>query len=154
MSTSTTMRHRDLPQDIERIAHTVLGCAIEVHRELGPGLLEKLYEDALVYELRESGLVVTQQAEIVVPYKSTELRGQRLDLLVEHQIIVELKAITQITDIHGAQLLSYLRAAQLPLGLLINFNVIVLKNGLARILNERAIPVSSSRSSQPSSSES
>lgn len=146
------MHRSDLPPEVEELSHRIIGCAIEVHRQLGPGLLEKLYEDALVYELREAGLVVEQQVEISVPYKSTVLRGQRLDVLVENQVIVELKSIAQITDINQAQLLSQLRASGLPLGLLINFNVTVLKNGLHRLLNERAIPVPASRSSRPSRS--
>ncbi|MCC7388362.1 MAG: GxxExxY protein [Phycisphaerales bacterium] len=146
------MNKSELPPEIEELSHRIIGCAIEVHRQLGPGLLEKLYEDALVYELREAGLTVAQQVDIAIPYKSTVLRGQRLDVLVEDQIIVELKSIAQITDINKAQLLSQLRAAQLPLGLLINFNVTVLKTGLSRILNERAIPATASRSSRPSRS--
>ncbi|MFG0241303.1 MAG: GxxExxY protein [Phycisphaerales bacterium JB054] len=148
----TRMTKGVLPRETEDVAHQIIGCAIEVHRELGPGLLEKLYEDALVYELRESGLTVAQQVEIVLPYKKTELRGQRIDIVVESQIVLELKSIAQISDLHKAQLLSYLRAARLPLGLLINFNITVLKNGLTRILNERAIPASPSCSSRPSCS--
>ncbi len=150
--TCNTMNKHDVPKHIEDLSHAVLGCAIEVHRQLGPGLLEKLYEDALVYELRHAGLEVSQQMEISVPYKSTVLRGQRLDLIVEKNIIVELKAITQITDLHKAQLLSYLRAAKLPLGLLLNFHTLVLKKGIYRIFNERAVLNPSSRSSSPSRS--
>lgn len=152
-TTASLMNKGDLPRAIEELSHRVIGCAIEVHKELGPGLLEKLYEDALIYELRDAGLVVAKQVEIVLPYKATKLRGQRLDLLVENQLVIELKAVSLVTDLHKAQLLSYLRAAGLPLGLLLNFNVTMLKNGLTRILNERAIPASPSRSSRPSRSE-
>ena len=151
-SAGNTISKGDLPRSIEDVAHRIIGYAIEVHRELGPRLLEKLYEDALVYELECASLVVARQVEIVLPYKNTQLRGQRLDLMVENQIIIELKAISQVTDFHKSQLLSYLRAARLPLGLLLNFNVTMLKNGLTRIINERSIPASSSRSSRPSRS--
>ncbi|HRQ74105.1 MAG TPA: GxxExxY protein [Phycisphaerales bacterium] len=154
MTRTRALVSKELPAEIELISHRVIGCAIEVHKELGPGLLERLYEDALVYELREAGIRVEQQLEIIVPYKGVELRGQRLDVLVEGCLVVELKAVSQVTELHRAQLLSYLRAARLPLGLLLNFNVTWLREGLHRVFNERAIPMesSSSHSSRPSRS--
>lgn len=139
----------DLPIELEEMSHAVIGCAIEVHRVLGPGLLERLYEQALVYELEALGLRVERQVEIRVPYKNILLEPQRVDLIVGGRIVVELKAIEEIAVVHKAQLLSYLRMTGLPLGLLINFNEAILKNGLRRVLNERAPDVqSSSRSSR------
>lgn len=148
---------KELPADIERIAHALIGAAIEVHRELGPGLLESVYEEALVHELRTRGLRAERQVELDVVYKGAVIKGQRLDLVFEGLIVVELKAIAKLADLHGAQLLSYLRAACLPLGLLFNFNVMVLRDGMRRVLNERAIETFSpllvpSRSSRPSRS--
>lgn len=128
-----------LSPELERIGHSVIGCAIEVHRMLGPGLLEGIYEEALAYELTQAGLIVQRQVEVVIPYKSIVLRGHRLDLIVENQVIVELKSITTVQDVHRAQLLSYLRAAQKPLGLLLNFNVTLLKQGIDRLINERVL---------------
>ncbi len=130
-------RQTGVEPKVEQVAHAIIGCAIEVHRGLGPGLLEKLYEDALVYEVGTAGLRVSTQREIVVQYKSIQLRGQRLDLIVEESVIVEIKSIAQLADIHKAQLLSYVRAANVPLGLLLNFNVPILKEGLRRIVNDR-----------------
>lgn len=146
------MSNGDLPLEVEELSHSIIRCAIEVHRELGPGMLEKIYEDALVYELNHLGIAVRQQVEIVVPYKTTTLRGQRIDLIVDGLIIVELKSVAQTTDLHRAQLLSYLCATGLPLGLLFNFNVTWLREGLDRVFNERATaclaPSSTSRPSR------
>ena len=127
-------------EETERIAHEVIAAALEVHSILGPGLIESLYESALAFELAERGMAAVRQVEIDVPYKSIVLRGQRLDLVVEGSVIVELKVVSAIQDIHRAQTLSYLRAARLPLGLLINFNAPRLKGNIHRILNERALP--------------
>ncbi len=139
---------------IEEVSARVIGCAIEVHRSLGPGLLEKIYEQALVYELGQADLKVEQQVEIAIAYKGTTLRGQRLDLLVERAIVIELKSIENLLAVHRAQLLSYLRAGQFPLGLLLNFNKQTLKEGLVRIVNgsENNNVSSSSSSSRPSRS--
>lgn len=124
---------------------------MEVHTYLGPGLLEGLYEDALCVELASTGLTFERQVEAVVEYKAIPLRGQRLDIVVDKRIIVELKAVERVQDVHKAQLLSYLRIAKLPLGLLINFNTTHLRDGLSRILNERAL-LSPSSPSRPSRS--
>jgi GxxExxY protein len=146
----------DLPLEVERISHEIIGCAIAVHRELGPGLLEKIYEDALIYELGLRSIRVERQVDIVIPYKGVELRGQRLDLLVGGLVVVEVKSVSALLDVHSAQLLSYLRAARLPLGLLLNFNVTLLKTGLERVFNERSPharaveALMASRSSRPS----
>lgn len=127
-----------LPDEIETAGKRVIGCAIEVHKRLGPGLLESLYEDALCYELKLSGLRFERQKEIAIPYRDIQLHGQRLDLVVEQRIIVELKSVSKILDVHAAQLLSYLRATDLPLGFLFNFNVTWMREGLKRIVNERS----------------
>lgn len=142
---------KELPPELESLTHRVIGCAIEVHRELGPGLLEKIYEDALVYELLQTGLHPRRQVAIDIQYKTTILRGQRLDLIVNDLLVVEIKSISEVLDVHRAQTLSYLRAAGLPLALLLNFNTTLLKAGLDRIFNERALanyvsPLSSSSS--------
>jgi GxxExxY protein len=148
------IQKRELPPEIEATSHTVIGAAIEVHRELGPGLLESIYEEALVHELRLRGVPVERQVEIVINYKGAELRGQRMDLVVNGCIIVEIKAVVKLQDVFSAQLLSYLRAANLPLGLLLNFHVVLLKSGIERVFNERAPQVlrrlPASRPSRPS----
>lgn len=145
MSVGLTSK-RDLPESIERVAHTVIGCAIEVHRHLGPGLLESLYEHALVHELGLAGANVQRQIEVRIPYKDIALPPYRVDLVVERCVIVELKAVESIQDVHKAQLLSYLRMTGLALGLVINFNESVLKTGIKRVINERSASFISSSS--------
>ena len=121
----------------DRLSGEVIGAAIEVHRYLGPGLLESAYELALEHELRLRGLAVERQKAVVLKYKTIELGdGFRLDLLVDDRLLVEVKAIDCILSIHEAQLLTYLRLSGKHLGLLINFNVPVLKTGIKRIANE------------------
>ena len=118
------------------LATKIIGAAIEVHKQLGPGLLESTYEACLVYELKQMGLVVKQQLALPVIYKEVKLdAGYRLDVLVENKVIVEIKSVDALADIHTAQLLTYLKLKDLKLGLLINFNEVLLKNGLKRILN-------------------
>lgn len=117
---------------------------MEVHTYLGPGLLESLYEDALCVELANTGLVFQRQVETVVEYKGVPLRSQKLDVVVSGTIIVELKSVEKVQEVHKAQLLSYLRMSKLPLGLLINFNTAHLRDGLNRVINERAIPATPS----------
>ncbi len=114
----------------------IIGGAIRVHRELGPGLLESAYEACLAYELTDAGLKVERQKTLPVVYRGLRLdEGYRLDLLVEDTVIIELKAVSQLDDIHEAQLLSYLRLAQKPVGLLINFHVSKLTDGVRRVVN-------------------
>ena len=123
--------------DLNSITGQVIGAAIDVHRTLGPGLLESAYEACLAYELTQNGLHVDRQKSLPVVYKEVNLdAGYRLDLLVERRIIVELKAVDSLTPLHKAQLLSYLKLSGLNLGLLINFNVQVLKNGIQRVITE------------------
>ena len=114
----------------------MIGSAIEVHRTLGPGLLESAYETCLAYEPAQRGVKFEQQKPLPVVYKGVTLdAGYRIDLLVEGSVIVELKAVERLERIHEAQLLSYLKLANLQLGLLINFNTVLLKDGVRRIAN-------------------
>ena len=123
-------------KEINQLTEEIIGAAIEVHRTLGPGLLESAYETCLSFELAERGLDVERQKPTPVVYKGTRLdAGYRLDLLVEDQVIVEVKAIDQLAPVHQAQLLSYLKLSGCKVGLLINFNVQVLKNGIKRLIN-------------------
>jgi GxxExxY protein len=115
----------------------VIGAAIEVHRFFGPGLLESAYELALEHELRLRGLAVERQKAVALRYKTFELGdGFRLDLLVNNELVVEVKAVDMLLPIHEAQLLTYLRLSEKRLGLLINFNVPVLKTGIKKVANE------------------
>lgn len=120
----------------DQLSNSIIGAAIEVHRALGPGLLESAYEECLAYELRLRGLGFARQIPLPVSYKGVKLDcGYRLDLLVEDLVIVELKTVEALEPIHEAQLLTYLRLRRLWLGLLINFNTPVLKRGLKRLVN-------------------
>jgi GxxExxY protein len=128
------MNYALISQEDEAIAHRVIGAAIEVHRLLGPGFLESIYERALLHELELRGLKAERQKPVLVPYKDIQIEGQRIDLLVGGRVIVELKTVDAIAPIHQAQLLSYLKTTKLRLGLLINFKEIVLKDGLKRVV--------------------
>ena len=122
---------------LNRITEGIIGAAIEVHRDLGPGLLESAYETCLAFELVERGLKVEQQKPLPVVYREVKLDcGYRLDILVEEAVIVEVKAVDRLAPIHKAQLLSYLRLSGCKVGLLINFNVKVLKDGIRRVVND------------------
>ena len=119
-----------------QLTSEIIGSAIEVHRNLGPGLLESTYEECLAFELQERDLIVKRQHEIPVSYKGKKLeQNYRIDLLVNNQVIVELKSIKKIESIHNAQLLTYLKLANKKYGLLLNFNVSVMKQGIRRLLN-------------------
>lgn len=121
--------------EIEVVFKKVLDCAFTVHTELGPGLLESAYEECLLYELEETGLMVLSQWPIPLVYKKRQLEiGYRVDLLVENKVIVEVKAIQSLEDIHLAQVLTYLRLSGCKLGLLVNFNVKHLKDGIKRVI--------------------
>jgi len=120
--------------DENALATRIIGCAIEVHREMGPGLLESIYEECLVKELRDAGLSVQQQVPLPVMYKGVPLKNDlRLDIWVEGSVIVEVKAVESFTDVHLAQLMTYLKITENKLGLLINFNVKLLKQGIKRV---------------------
>ena len=123
--------HRDLNVKTQKI----IECSINVHKELGPGLLESTYEACLEYELLKKDLKVERQKELPVIYKGIEINcGYRIDLLVEDLIIVELKSIDRVEPIHIAQILTYMKLSKRQLGLLINFNVKLLKTGIKRII--------------------
>jgi GxxExxY protein len=118
------------------IAKQIVDVAYRTHSVLGPGLLESVYEAILASELQKRGLSVTQQQVIPVVYEGTRIpMGFRVDLMVHDSVIVEVKSITEITPLHKKQLLTYLRLADKRLGLLINFNVVLIKNGITRIVN-------------------
>lgn len=127
-----------VPDWLNQLTQRVIGCAIEVHTLLGPGLLESLYERALAYELVSAGLKVECQVPIVLKYKGQELGDLRVDMIVERVLIVELKCVERVHDAHLAQLLSYLRSTDLPLGLLINFHHPRLVDGISRRINPRS----------------
>ena len=123
-------------KELNKITEAIIGSAINVHRELGPGLLESAYEACLAFDLSDTGLFIEQQKPLPVIYKDVKLDcGYRLDLLVEKEVIVELKSVEKILPIHKAQLMSYLKLSGCKVGLLLNFNVEVLKDGITRIVN-------------------
>ncbi len=119
---------------INKITEQIIACAIEVHKNLGPGFLESVYEDAFCIELDLHGIHYQRQAEIDIDYKGHLIKGQRLDLLVENLVIVENKAVSEVLPIHKMILMSYLKATQMRIGLLINFHERFLKDGIHRIL--------------------
>jgi len=121
---------------VDAITSEIIRAAIEVHRSLGPGLLESTYEACLAYELTDRNICVERQRSFPLLYRSMRLEpAYRVDLLVQETVIVEIKALEQVLPVHSAQLLSYLRFADLPVGLLINFNVSSLKKGIRRVVN-------------------
>jgi len=123
-------------EEYERLTEKIIGCAIRVHRALGPGLLESAYEACLCYELISCGLKVERQKPLPVIYREVKLDcGYRMDILVQDVVIVELKAVDRMGPIHQAQLISHLRLSRRKVGLLINFNVRVLKQGIRRLVN-------------------
>jgi GxxExxY protein len=113
----------------------IIGSAIEVHKQLGPGLLESAYQECLFYELVQSGLRVQKELTLPIVYKDIKLdHGYRIDLLVENKVVIELKTVEFFTDVHMAQVLTYLRLGNFRLGLLLNFHVTTLKNGIKRVI--------------------
>ena len=119
-----------------QISRIVIGKAIEVHKSLGPGLLESAYRECLAYELLNEGLKIEKEKPMPIVYKNIKLNhGYRLDLLVENKLVIELKAVDTIIDVHSAQILTYIKLGGYKLGLLINFNVILLKDGVRRFVN-------------------
>lgn len=123
-------------EELDRLTNAIIGAAISVHRELGPGLLESAYEACLDFELTEKGFQVERQKPLSVVYRGVQLDcGYRLDLLIENRIILELKTVEKLLPIHDAQLLSYLKLAQKKVGLLINFHSLKVKDGVKRLVN-------------------
>jgi GxxExxY protein len=123
--------------DSEELAHAIIGAALRVHRVLGPGLLESAYQACLVHELSKLSIPCRTQVALPVKYGDVKLDvGYRLDLLVDGQIVVEVKSVARLDPVHAAQLMTYLRLANVPVGLLMNFNEVLLKDGLRRIVNQ------------------
>ena len=123
--------------DLNRVSNLVVGAAIEVHRTLGPGLLESVYEQCLAWELEQQKLIVERQVELPLRYKDTSIQSvYRLDLLIQQELIVEVKAVEALQPVHTAQLLSYLKLKPARLGLLLNFSVDVMRKGIKRVANE------------------
>ena len=121
--------------EFDELSNRVIGCALEVHRQLGPGLLESSYEQCLAYELSCAKLPFQLQVELPIQYKTVRLDcAYRIDVLVDGKLIVEIKSVDQLAAIHQAQLLTYMKLARIPIGLLINFNVPLLKHGIKRLV--------------------
>ena len=118
------------------ISKVIFNCALKVHKALGQGLLESSYEECMYYELNKSGLYVQKQKALPLIYEEVNLEiGYRIDLIVEDKVIIELKAVEVLNDVHLAQILTYLKLSNCKLGMLINFNVSLIKNGIRRIVN-------------------
>ena len=125
------------PDDLERAARIVVDCGYEIHRELGPGLLESAYEALLAEGARQAGLSVERQVSVAMTYKRIVVNNAfRVDLLVERSLVVEVKSTERLAPVHGKQVLTYLRLMRLPLGLLMNFNQATFKDGVRRIAND------------------
>lgn len=140
---SSKMRHADLPDDLNDLSYAIIGAAIEVHRVLGPGLLESVYRNALAHELRLRGMRASAEQTVPVEYKGVEVgEPKKIDLVVEEKVVVELKVVDSIHPKHMAQTRTYVQLAGKPLGLLFNFNAAVLRDDWRRIL-----PTSTLRSS-------
>jgi GxxExxY protein len=121
--------------NIEAVFRKVLDCSFKIHTALGPGLLESVYVECLYHELKKSGLIVEKQKPLPLVYEKVRLEaGYRIDLLVEEKIVVEIKSIDAVVDIHMAQILTYMRLSECRLGLLVNFNVVHLKDGIKRVI--------------------
>ena len=120
----------------DELSNKIIGLAIEVHKALGPGLLESAYKECLCYKIVQSGLVVEKEKPMPLVFESIRLDcGYRIDLLVENKLVIELKSVESFNDVHLAQTLTYMKLGNYKLGLLINFNVVLLKNGIKRVIN-------------------
>lgn len=129
------MDYKDIPAEVDFLSKEVIGLSIKVHKALGPGLLESSYKECLFYELTKSGYYTEKEKALPLKYESIKLDvGYRVDLLVERKLVLEIKSVETLTDIHAAQVLTYLKLSGCRLGLLINFNVSLLKNGLKRLV--------------------
>ena len=118
------------------LSNIIIGCAIEVHKQLGPGLLESAYQECLFYELTHQGLNVIKEKPMPIIYKDVKLdHGYRIDLLVNNKVVIEIKTVEVFTEVHTAQVLTYLKLGNYKLGLLLNFYVTTLKNGIKRVIN-------------------
>ncbi|CAM3146112.1 GxxExxY protein [Kaistella daneshvariae] len=118
------------------ISRIIFDAGLKVHRQLGPGLLESAYEECLFYELRKSNLLIEKQKPMPLIYDEVKLDvGYRIDMMVERKVVIEVKSVEALTDVHLAQVLTYLKLSQCKLGLLINFNTLLFKNGVRRVIN-------------------
>ena len=124
-----------LDDELEHLIHTSIGCCIEVHRALGPGLLESIYRKAICLEFSACGIFYETEKLVPVSYRNELLCYQRLDMVVEEKLLLEIKSVERLAPVHHAQVRSYLRASRLRVGLLLNFNVAVLPDGIRRIVN-------------------
>jgi GxxExxY protein len=123
-------------EELEAITYKVIGLAIEVHRQLGPGLLESAYQQCLYYEIKNIGLKVEKEISLPIIYKDLKIdHGYRMDLLVESKLVLELKTVEGFTAVHFAQILTYLKLGNYPLGLLLNYNSTILRNNIKRFIN-------------------
>ncbi len=128
------MSYKNIPAELNDLATKIIGLAIKVHYTLGPGLLESAYKECLYYEILEAGHFVEKEKALPLIYETVKLEiGYRIDLLVENKLVVEIKAVDTIADIHTAQVLTYLKLSGSRLGLLLNFNVKLLKDGIRRL---------------------
>ena len=125
---------KGLDERTNALLYEIIGAAIEVHRVLGPGLLESIYEDVLCIELEERNIQYHRQKPIAIVYKGRSIGSGRIDILIDDRVIVELKSVGQLIPIHTAQIMTYLKLTGVKLGLLINFNTELLKNGIKRII--------------------
>lgn len=130
----SSARTDPIPREVEDIGYRVIGCGLTVHKILGPGFKEMIYQRAFCLELDAQGLKFECEKKILVPYKDHLIDGHRLDLIIEGVVIVELKAIPRVTELHRKQVLSYLKATGLRLGYVMNFNAEVLKDGTRRVV--------------------
>src|SRR6187551_3292482 len=125
--------------DLESLSYKIIGLAIEVHRQLGPGLLESAYQQCLYYEIKKTGLKVEKEITLPIIYKDITLdQGYRIDLLIEDKLVIELKTVESFTSVHFAQILTYLKLGNYPLGLLINYNSKILRNNIKRFINSNS----------------
>src|SRR5258705_2500656 len=131
------MSAKEIQMTENEISEKIIGCAIQVYRELGPGLLESSYLECLYFELIQSGLLVEKQRPLPLVYKEVKLEcGYRLDLMVENKVVIEVKAVDALNDVHMAQVLTYLKLSKCKLGLLMNFNIALMKDGIRRAANK------------------
>jgi len=134
-------------EKLNKVTEAIISVAVDVHRALGPGLLESAYEACMVYDLAKAGLKVEQQKPLPIVYRGIKLEcAYRLDLMIDNEVIVEIKSVEKLLPIHQAQLLSYLKLSECKVGLLINFNVKMLKNGIKRVVNNFPDTLRSQRS--------
>ena len=135
---SSLVKYNDLPESFNLLSQNIVDCIFQVHQNLGAGFLEKIYEDCLCHEMAERGIAFTRQFPINVVYKGKKIASDyRLDLVVENKILLELKAVEKILPVHEAQIYSYLKMSGLQLGLLVNFNVPLIKDGIKRFVPKK-----------------